>query len=183
MNKISFQVKFDTKVDLKNEFNEFSKFWDKYFVNNMTTVLLNTLEYSRVMADKQVEHGLNSMKKENISDYYFDAFQQTAQCTTECIKNSIIYDIKKIENNIQEIDVAFSIDYFIPQNGKYCPSIETYVNRFMIGVMVENIEQLRLLSIRINNAETDRIVRLDNHFLDLLKQMKESLKIEWYFGN
>ncbi len=177
MNKVNFQVKFDTKIDSKNEFNEFPKFWDKFFINHMTTVLLHNLNYSKAMADKQVKHGLSGMTKESLSEYYFDEFQKTAKNTTQYIRDSIVYDVKNSENNIQEIDVSFSIDYFVPKNSKYCPSIDTYVKRFMINVLVSNIEQLRLLSLRINNSETDRLVKMDEHLLDLLKQMKKSLKI------
>jgi predicted house-cleaning noncanonical NTP pyrophosphatase (MazG superfamily) len=176
MNKISFQLKFDTQVDLKNEFNSIEKFWDNFFIKNITTNLLHALDFSENWAKNSLED--KDMTKKKFNSYGFAEFRETAKNTTQEIRDSIVYEVVSTNGSIQDINVSFSINYNVPEKAKYCASIDDYLNDAIIDNLVYQSEKMKEFAQIINNKESARVTRIDEHFLELLNQMKDTLKIE-----
>jgi hypothetical protein len=176
MTKISFQLKFDTQVDLKNEFNDISKFLDYFFVKKISTNLVNSVEFSERICSNSVV--CKTLSQEKFDSYGFSAFKETAKNTTKEIRNSIVYEVVATNGAIQDIDVSFSINYNIPESAEYCKSIDVYLKDCIIKPLVYQTKEMKELSERVNTKETPRVVKLDEHFLELLNQMEETLKIE-----
>src|SRR5579875_1908515 len=114
MTKISFQLKFDKKVDSKGAYNNISKFWNKFFIKNLSDSLVHSVEFSENYAMNFVEEGTMSKKKFN--SYAYRDFKETAKNTSQEIKDSIVYEVVSTNDSIQDINVSFSINYNVPES-------------------------------------------------------------------
>lgn len=176
MNNIKFNLKFNTKIDSKNQLNSIEKFWNKYFIEFLSDSLLHNLNFSENWAKNSVAAGHLTQKK--FDTYTFSKVRETAKNTTQEIRDSIVYNILSTNENIQDIEVSFSINYNIPKSSKYCGSVEEYLNRLMIQGSIDQTEDLLKVTKQINTPKSIRVAQMDCHFLDLLQQMKNTLQIE-----
>jgi hypothetical protein len=176
MTKISFQLKFDTQVDLKKKNTDIAKFLDKHFIKKISDNLVHFVSFDERWAKNSVEN--KSLKKKEFDSYKFSEFKETAKNTTQEIKDSIVYEVVGTNGSIQDINISFSINYNIDESSKYCTSIEHYLQHHIIDQLISQTERLKEMAEKLNTKETPRVVKMDEHLLELLNQMKETLKIE-----